>query len=89
MKTGMERIGKVTQKLARFRAGLLTVSTTDVWGQIILCGGLGGCILCIVGRSAAPLALPARCQQYLPVMQPEVNSDTATYPWERQTCPSS
>lgn len=41
MKTGMERIGKVTQKLARFRAGLLTVSTTDVWGQIILCDGGG------------------------------------------------
>lgn len=42
MKTGMERIGKVTQKLARFRAGLLTVPTTDVWGQIILCWAGGG-----------------------------------------------
>lgn len=65
------------------------VSTTDIWDQIILCDGGGVHILCIVGRSAAPPVLPAGANIISQWWQPEVNSDTATYPRKKQTHPSS
>ena len=50
MEREMERIRKGDGKLARFRAELLNLSVTDIWGGIILCG-------CALGRLAATLAL--------------------------------
>lgn len=36
-------------------------STTDIWGRVILCGGV---VPCAVGRLAAPPALPTDARKY-------------------------
>lgn len=40
---------------------VLTLRTTDTWGQVILCCGA---VLCTVASSVEALPPPARCQQH-------------------------
>lgn len=53
-----------------FNSCFRDLSTTDIWGCILLGhGGVGvGGVLCIVRYSAAPWSLPPRCQEHPPAV---------------------
>lgn len=60
--------------------GFLTLCPVDIWGQVMLCWGRGGCILCIEGYLAAPLV----STHQMPAVTP---SPVATIPNHCQMSP--
>lgn len=63
-----------------WQPGFLTLCPADIWGQVILCWGRGGCILCIEGYLAAPLV----STHQMPAVTP---SPVATIPNHCQMSP--
>lgn len=66
--------------------GFITLSTIDIWDQIIMCCGA---TLCIVGCLVASLPPPNRCQQHTPVWHPKTSPDASYHPSEESHSPPS